>query len=100
MRSGWPMVNALHFSAETRGLGIHGFGPAEEALGKLCEFVPVESECWKAWKLEHDLRGWPWLPDPGTMRGVYFPAGGPGGLEAFEQAVRGNHDAGGREAAE
>ncbi len=100
MRSGWPMVNSLHFSAETRGLGIHGFGAVEEALGKLCEFVPVDSECWRAWKLEHDLRGWPWLPDPGTMRGVYFPAGGPGGLEAFEQAVRGNHDADGREAAE
>ncbi|OBQ72381.1 hypothetical protein [Mesorhizobium loti] len=100
MRTGWPMVNGLHLAAETRGLGIHSFGPEEERLGKLCEFVPVDTECWEAWKLEHQLRGWPWLPDPGTMRGVYFPVGGPGGLEAFEQAVRGQHDAGGREAAE
>ncbi|WP_287360741.1 helix-turn-helix domain-containing protein [Mesorhizobium sp.] len=93
MRSGWPMVNALHQAAETRGLGIHGFGPEEERLGKLCEFVPIDSDVWKAWKLDHELRGWPWLPDPGTMRGVYFPAGGPAGLEQFEQAVRGDHDA-------
>ncbi|WP_292163235.1 helix-turn-helix domain-containing protein [Mesorhizobium sp.] len=99
-RSCWPMVNALHFSAETRGLGIHNFGPDEEELGKLCEFVPIDCDVWKAWKAEHERRGWPWLPDPGSMRGVYFPVGGPGGLEAFEQAVRGNHDAGGREAAE
>ncbi|WP_292477395.1 helix-turn-helix domain-containing protein [Mesorhizobium sp.] len=100
MRSGWPMVNALHFGAETRGLGVHDFGPDEEALGKLCEFVPVGSDVWNAWRAEHDRRGWPWLPDPGSMRGVYFPVGGPDGLEAFEQALRGNHDAGGREAAE
>ncbi|MCA0025488.1 MULTISPECIES: helix-turn-helix domain-containing protein [unclassified Mesorhizobium] len=99
MRAGWPMVNGLHRAAES-AIGIHSFGPAEEQLGKLCEFVPVGTECWQAWKLEHEMRGWPWLPDPGAMRGVYFPAGGPGGLEAFEQAVRGNHDAGGREAAE
>jgi hypothetical protein len=100
MRSGWPMVNGLHYAAETRGIGIHSFGPVEEQLGKLCEFVPIGSECWQAWKLEHELRGWPWVPDPGTMRGMYFPAGGPGNLAAFEQAVRGNNDAGGREAAE
>ncbi|WP_353003229.1 helix-turn-helix domain-containing protein [Mesorhizobium sp. M0976] len=93
MRGGWPMVNGLHQAAETRGLGIHDFGPEEERLGKLCEFVPIDTECWKAWKVEHELRGWPWLPDPGTMRGVYFPAGGPAGLEAFEQAVRGTNDA-------
>ncbi|RWO29592.1 MAG: hypothetical protein EOS10_22365 [Mesorhizobium sp.] len=93
MRAGWPMVNALHQAAETRGLGIHGYGAEEERLGKLCEFVPVGSDVWKAWKLEHELRGWPWLPDPGTMRGVYFPAGGPAGLKAFEQAVRGTNDA-------
>lgn len=93
LRGGWPMVNALHQAAETRGLGIHGFGPEEEQIGKLCEFVPTGSEVWQAWKLEHEMRGWPWLPDPGTMRGVYFPAGGPAGLEAFEQAVRGINDA-------
>jgi len=100
MRAGWPMVNGLHQAAEARRIGIHGYGPAEERLGKLCEFVPIDSDVWKAWKVEHDLRGWPWLPDPGTMRGVYFPVGGPAGLEAFEQAVRGNHDAGGQQAAE
>ncbi|TIR81414.1 MAG: helix-turn-helix domain-containing protein, partial [Mesorhizobium sp.] len=50
------------------------------------------------WKALFQQRGWPWLPDPGRV--AYFPVGGPDGLEAFEQAVRGNHDAGGREAAE
>jgi hypothetical protein len=98
---GWPVVNAMHAKAGERGQGQYGHGPEDERLGKLCEFVPIGTDCWNAWKAEHELRGWPWLPDPGTMRGAYFPAGGPGALDAFEAAVRGTQDdAGGREAAE
>lgn len=98
---GWPAVNAMHAKAGERGLGLHGHGAEEERLGKLCEFVPVDTDCWRAWRAYHDKQGWPWLPDPGTMRGAYFPAGGPERLGEFEAAIRGNQDdVGGREAAE
>jgi hypothetical protein len=49
--------------------------------------------------MEHELRGWPWLPDPGGMGGAYFPKGGPRGLAEFEAAVKagkGGEDDGGR----
>jgi len=97
---GWPVVNAMHEAAAQRGNGYSNPDPVDEKLGKLCEFVPVDCDCWRAWKAEHERLGWPWLPDPGTMRGAYFPAGGPERLSKFEAAVRGEDDAGGREAAE
>ncbi|TIO72125.1 MAG: hypothetical protein E5X75_33670 [Mesorhizobium sp.] len=95
---GWPQVNRMQESAESRrGITV---APEFEALAALMEPVPVRSDLWQRWLEEHERRGWPWLPDPGQMPVVYFPVGGPDGLEAFEIAVRGNHDAGGREAAE
>lgn len=97
---GWPVVNAMHEAAAQRGNGYSNPDPVDERLGKLCEFVLVDCDCWRAWKAEHERLGWPWLPDPGTMRGAYFPAGGPERLGEFEAAVRGEDDAGGREAAE
>ncbi|WP_136617047.1 MULTISPECIES: helix-turn-helix domain-containing protein [Mesorhizobium] len=97
-KHGWPSVNRMHDFAESRkGITVT---PDLEALAALMEPVPVRGDLWQRWLGEHEKRGWPWLPDPGQMPVVYFPAGGPAGLEAFEQAVRGNHDAGGREAAE
>ncbi|MDG4903192.1 helix-turn-helix domain-containing protein [Mesorhizobium sp. WSM4962] len=95
---GWPQVNRMQEAAESRrGITV---APELEALAALMEPVPVNGDLWALWLAEHEKRGWPWLPDPGQMPVVYFPVGGPDGLEAFEQAVRGNHDAGGREAAE
>lgn len=102
---GWPGVNAMHISAENRrGIRIAAGSPLL-ALAGLMEAVPVDSAVWEAWRDEHERRGWPWLPDPGAMRVVWFPAGGPAGLAAFEAAVRGqcedkDHDGGGRQAAE
>lgn len=111
---GWPQVNRLHESADNRrGIRV-AIGSPVEALAKLMEPVPVGSAMFEAWKIEHERRGWPWLPDTGSMRVVYFPAGGPGALDAFEAAIRGqeadkaegrtgnggSHDASGREAAE
>ena len=88
---GWPSVNRMHEAAESRrGITV---APEVEALAALMEPVPVRGETWQLWLAEHEKRGWPWLPDPGQMPVVYFPVGGPDGLEAFEQAVRGNHDA-------
>ncbi|TIW68538.1 MAG: helix-turn-helix domain-containing protein [Mesorhizobium sp.] len=95
---GWPKVNRMQEAAESRrGITV---APELEALAALMEPVPVNGDLWALWLAEHEKRGWPWLPDPGQMPVVYFPVGGPDGLEAFEQALRGNHDAGGREAAE
>jgi hypothetical protein len=59
--------------------------------------VPVDSELFTVWRAEHARRGWPWIPDPGGMRVVYFPRGGPEGLEAFEAAMQAGQA---REAAE
>lgn len=96
---GWPQVKRWHdASANRRSIPI---APEDEWLATLTEFVPVGTAVFEDWRLEYERRGWPWLPDPGGMPGVYFPAGGPGGLDAFEAAMRGNgDDVGQREAAE
>jgi hypothetical protein len=63
--------------------------------------VPVTSPEFEEWRLEFERRGWQWLPDPGQQRVVYFPAGGPEALDAFEAATRGTgNDGDRREAAE
>ncbi|EHK56919.1 hypothetical protein [Allomesorhizobium alhagi] len=100
---GWPRVNVMHDRAASRqGVTV---ATALEPLAAMMEAVPVTSDTFEAWRLEHELRGWPWLPDPGRQPVVYFPVGGPGALSAFEQAVKqgneGNTDDGGqRQAAE
>lgn len=98
-KGGWPAVNAMHHKATQRqGVTV---AMTLEPLASLMVAVPVGSAMYEAWKLEHALRGWPWIPDPGRQPVVYFPADGPGGLDAFEAAVRGDkNDARGREAAE
>src|SRR5690606_4946862 len=88
VKVGWPAVNAMHQRAlDRRGVSV---APELERFCPLMEPVPVGSEAWEAWRLEHELRGWPWLPDPGGMPVVYFPRGGPSaGIAAFEAAVQG-----------
>ncbi|HEV2502347.1 MAG TPA: helix-turn-helix domain-containing protein [Mesorhizobium sp.] len=97
--SRWPTVAAVHVRAR-RGQG-HDFGERFHALKPLMVAVPVGSDMWQRWQAEHLVQGWPWLPDPGSQPVVYFPAGGPEGLEAFKADVaRGSQDdANGREAA-
>lgn len=99
-RMGWPKVNAMDAAAETRGVGVTAPKPDEVALGALMEAVPVGSPLLAEWRAEFERQGWPWLPDPGRMPVIYFPAGGPDGLADFEKAVRGGHDGSGRQAAE
>ena len=83
---GWPQVGFRDRQAESR----KGFAtrPEDAALAALMEPVPVGSATFEAWREEHEKRGWPWIPDPGAMRVVFFPRGGPAGLEAFGEAVR------------
>lgn len=100
-RHGWPAVNHLHrMAADGAGIVVPMDALALEPIAATFEKVRVGSDEYRAWKALHEERGWPWLPDPGRQEWVYFPAGGPERLEAFEQALRGDHDAGGREAAE
>lgn len=103
-RNGWPAVNDMHRAAENRrGLVVGRDQQWMEPLATTFEAVRVGSELWRAWEAEHVRRGWPWVPDPGRQEWVYFPAGGPAGLAAFEAAIRSeasDHDGGGREAAE
>jgi hypothetical protein len=80
----------------------HGyrFGERWQALKAAMEPVPVGTPGFEAWRQAFEQHGWPWLPDPGDQPVVYFPAGGPERLSEFEAAIRGEDDAGGREAAE
>ncbi|RWM02114.1 MAG: helix-turn-helix domain-containing protein [Mesorhizobium sp.] len=92
----WPQLFKL-FDMARHGKGYR-FGERWHALKGQMIAVLVDAPQWNDWKACFHQRGWPWLPDPGRV--AYFPVGGPDGLETFEQALRGNHDAGGREAAE
>lgn len=84
-RWGWPTVNGMHAGAENRrGIRV---APHLEALKEAMEPVPVGSECWEAWRAEHELRGWPWIPGPGALGAVWWPKGGPDGLKVFQEAV-------------
>ncbi|MCV3209618.1 helix-turn-helix domain-containing protein [Mesorhizobium sp. YC-39] len=99
---GYPEVSRMHqLAADAKGWTLRPeIEPGEAVLALMAQCRVGSDEYW-AWKALHDERGWPWLPDPGRQEWVYFPAGGPDGLKAFELAVRGGKDdAGGREAAE
>ncbi|RWF65456.1 MAG: helix-turn-helix domain-containing protein [Mesorhizobium sp.] len=99
---GFPEVNRMHqLAADGKGTTLRpGIEPGEAVVGAMAA-CRVGSDEYLAWKAMHEERGWPWLPDPGRQEWVYFPAGGPAGLLAFEQAVRGKPDDGDkRQAAE
>ncbi len=101
-RYGWPAVNAMHErAANRRGVSV---APALQAFAGLMEPVPVGSGRWEEWKLFHERKGWPWLPNTGEQRVVYFPIGGPGGLKEFEAAIKADeakgNDDGAQQAAE
>jgi len=98
-KTGFPAVNFMHEqAANRRGVSV---SPALEAFASAMVAVPVGCDVYDQWRSLHDRLGWPWLPDPGGQRVVYFPAGGPEGLGDFEAAIRGNgNDGDRREAAE
>lgn len=94
---GWPQVRRMDEMAESRrGWTLASSEAWLEAPASGLEPIRVGSPEWDAWQAAYQRRGWPWLPDPGRQEWVYFPAGGPDGLEAFERAVReakrGNED--------
>lgn len=102
-RNGWPAVNDMHQAADRgRGHVVDAELLWLETVAATFEQVRVGSDLWREWEAEHQRRGWPWVPDPGRHEWVYFPAGGPARLEAFEAAIDEGQadDGGGRAAAE
>lgn len=88
LANGYPKLKRLdQLAAEGRGmLPPEGFVPLPREA-----FVAVTpgSPTYRAWQAEFERRMWPWIPEPGRQPVVYFPAGGPDGLSAFEAAMRG-----------
>ncbi|HEX5934230.1 MAG TPA: helix-turn-helix domain-containing protein [Pseudorhizobium sp.] len=81
---GFPEVNRLQDTSKGPVLVDARYA----ALKPFCEAVPVGSEVWEEWRQWHGEGVYPWLPDTGAMRVVWFPAGGPGGIQAFEQHAK------------
>ncbi|MBB3608656.1 hypothetical protein [Rhizobium sp. BK602] len=83
---GYPEVIRLHAAAKDRNHVT--VEPIFERLKDLCEAVPVGSQMWERWRSYHEDQGWPFVPTPAVMKVVFFPKGGPHGLQEFEFAVR------------
>lgn len=86
-RHGFPAVNELFEKAGNRRGAL--VPTRLQAIKDLLVQVRIGSDEWKAWEAFHLERGWPWLTDLGSAEWVYFPAGGPDGLNGFEIALRG-----------
>jgi hypothetical protein len=80
---GWPQVKLWYEAAANRR--STWLKPEDARFCAAMEAVPVDSAVFGAWRELYERNGWPWLPDPGAMRVVYFPAGGP---EAFPEFTR------------
>ena len=88
---GWPLVEVLYRKAKIRQ--GHKFGKRWHDLGAGFVAVPVGSEAAAAWRAEFERRGWPWMPDPGSLPVIHLPPGGPAGLEAYEAATAASEQA-------
>ena len=49
-------------------------------------FVPFDTDCFAEWRHAFRERGWPDLPSPNGMTGLYLPAGGPSSLDNFQNS--------------
>ncbi|MFD1197390.1 helix-turn-helix domain-containing protein [Brucella gallinifaecis] len=91
-RHGFPEVNELFEKAANRRGALV---PSRLlAIKDLLVQLRIGSDDWAVWEGFHKQRGWPWLPNLGSAEWVYFPVGGPEGLNGFETALRGlgEHD--------
>lgn len=86
LADGYPEAKRLNDAARERS---NVSVPAlMDRLKELCEPVPLGSPTWDAWREHHERMGWPFVPAPAAMKVVWFPKGGPEGLEEFERAAR------------
>ena len=49
-------------------------------------FVPFDTDRFAEWRHAFRERGWPDLPSPNGMTGLYLPAGGPSSLDNFQNS--------------
>ncbi len=87
LRSAWPSLAGFWQITDLRG-GLEATDRDAE-LSKSMEFVPADSAVMAAWQAEMRRRGLPDIRLGANMRGLYFPAGGPEALAAFENAIKG-----------
>ena len=87
IKFGFPAVNDLFERASgRRGALVPAYlHPVAERMVA----VKVGGDLWQAWIDAHAARGWPWLPNTGTMEYVYLPEGGPDALEELQALLRG-----------
>jgi hypothetical protein len=83
--TGFPKARAM-LSRADEALGSR-VGEEFAPMAELMEPVPVTGEVFAAWQADFERRGWPWLPRTGKQRVVYFPKGGPAGLDAVAAAL-------------
>ncbi len=84
---GFPAVNDLfERAAGRRGALVPAY---LQAMAERMVAVKVGGDLWQAWVATHAVRGWPWLPNTGTMEYVYLPEGGPDALEKLQALLRG-----------
>lgn len=82
---GFGAVNSM-MSAASWGKGCMVEVTLKVHLDRM-EAVPVGGDTLKAWRVVHEARGWPWLPDTGTQRVVYMPKDGERGLAELLAAL-------------
>ncbi|UCA44325.1 MULTISPECIES: helix-turn-helix domain-containing protein, partial [unclassified Pseudochrobactrum] len=87
VKFGFPVVNELFENASVRrGALVPAYlQPVAERMVA----VKVGGDLWQAWFDAHAARGWPWLPNTGTMEYVYLPEGGPDALNELQALLRG-----------
>ena len=98
LRDSWPAL--WRFRSLLRQKDGTIFGARWHGLKTAMEAVPQNTAVLAAWKQAFADHGWLWLAEFDRLEVVFCPAGGPERLSEFEAAVRGEDDAGGREAAE
>ena len=87
IKFGFPAVNDLFDrAAGRRGALVPAY---LQSVAERMIAVKVGGDLWQAWFDAHAARGWPWLPNTGTMEYVYLPEGGPDALEELQALLRG-----------
>ena len=94
LEKAWPGIARLETAQKLRGGDV--FADRWHALKDRMEAIS-DAGVRAAWQAEFDRRGWPWLSLFRNLEAVYFPVGGPEGLDGFAQAcgasLAGNDDA-------
>lgn len=83
---GYPEAKRLYEAAKDRAHVT--VSPIFERIKGCCEAVPIGSAMWERWREYYHEQGLPFGPSPHHQRVVFFPKGGPEGLDEFERDAR------------